>query len=415
MISLHTSPQDPPGAGDSGGMNVYIMSVASKLAEQGIGVDIYTRCHGQNLPTVQRLEAGARLIQVQAGPCAPVMKEDLPELLPNFLDGVLRHAASEQEGALHSGYDVVHGHYWLSGWVGSRAARAWGTPLATSFHTLGKVKNSTAVPGEEPEPETRLRGEQRIVQISDRILSPSPAEANDLIELYEADPGRIRVVAPGVDRAIFAPMPREEAKSRLHMTGKRLLLFVGRVQPLKGPDVAIRALAAARRRSPELTSDVVLAIVGGPTGAIPEDREMASLVALAATSGVADRVTFYPPQPHHRLRDFYSAAEAVLVPSRSESFGLVALEAQACGTPVIGASVGGLRYAVADGSGGVLLQDHDPESYANAVLALLGDPGLASSMSRGALRHASKFSWDATAAGLGDVYRELVDRRAVPA
>ena len=414
MISLHTSPQDPPGSGDAGGMNVYVLSVARKLAEQGVQVDVYTRCHGGNLPQVQHLDAGTRLIQVQAGPCAPVMKEDLPQLLPQFLDGVLAHAAADGDGRphRHSPYDVVHSHYWLSGWVGSRAKEIWGAPLVTSFHTLGKVKNSSAVQGERPEPTVRLDGEQRLVRVSDRILTPTPAEADDLVHLYDADPCRIRVVAPGVDGDVFSPRPKQEAKARLHMANTRLVLFVGRLQRHKGPDVAIRALAVAVRREPVLCRDLVLAIVGGPTGAIPATAELPRLMELAAETGVADRVVFFPPQPHGRLADFYSAADAVLLPSRSESFGLVALEAQACGTPVIAAAVGGLRYAVRDGSSGFLIQGHDPAAYAEAVLRLIRDQRLAEAMSRAAVGHAARFSWEATAAGLGDVYRELAGRRA---
>ncbi|HEX9313309.1 MAG TPA: D-inositol-3-phosphate glycosyltransferase [Actinomycetota bacterium] len=414
MISLHTSPQDPPGSGDAGGMNVYILSVARRLAEQGVQVDIFTRCHGQNLPTVQHLDPGSRLIQVQAGPCAPVRKEDLPALLPSFLDGVLAHAAVEGDGGAHrhSPYDVVHSHYWLSGWVGSRTKRIWGAPLVSSFHTLGMVKNTATPPGERSEPQIRVRGELRVVRHSDRILAPTPAEAGELVRLYDADPERIRVVAPGVDGALFSPKPRREARAALHMPNARLLLFVGRLQPLKGPDVAIRAVAEAAARAPGLTRHLVLAVVGGPTGAVPGGQALGRLMSLASELGVADRVVFFPPQPHERLRDFYAAAEAVILPSRSESFGLVALEAQACGTPVIGAAVGGLRYTVADGSSGMLVEGHDPGAYADRILALLRDPALARSMSQAAIGHAARFSWDATAAGLGEVYRELAGERA---
>jgi D-inositol-3-phosphate glycosyltransferase len=409
MISLHTSPQDQPGIGDAGGMNVYILSVAGKLARQGIAVDIYTRCHGQNLPTVQELEPGARLIQVQAGPCAPVLKEDLPALVPAFVDGVITHAAGEDGGraASHSPYDVVHSHYWLSGWVGSRTKEIWGVPLVTSFHTLARVKSSSMPPGATSEPAERLDGERWIVRASDRILTPTRAEADDLVELYDADPDRIRIVAPGVDRRIFRPRPKDQAKARLHMANVRLLLFVGRLQPLKGPDIAVRALAEAVRIDREATRDVVLAVVGGPSGAVPKGDAVAELMSLASDLGVPDRVVFFPPQPHARLGDFYSAAEAVVLPSRSESFGLVALEAQACGTPVIGADVGGLRFAVADGTGGILVDGHDPRRYAEAVVGLLRDGGRARSLAGGAVRHAANFSWDATAEGLAHVYREL--------
>ncbi len=409
MISLHTSPQDPPGSGDAGGMNVYILSVANELARQGVSVDVYTRCHGQNLPAVQEIGRGARLIQVQAGPCAPVRKDDLPSLLPAFLDGVLTHAAAEGDGRphRHSPYDVVHSHYWLSGWVGSRAKRIWGAPLITSFHTLAKVKNASSPPGERLEPEVRLRGEQRVIRHSDLLLAPTPAEAGDLVSLYDADPGRIRVVAPGVDRTLFSPRPKEDARARLHLANARLLLFVGRLQPHKGPDVAIRALAEAVRMEPDLAADLVLAVVGGPSTTGPGPDEVSRLMALAADRRVADRVVFFPPQPHERLAEFYAAADAVLLPSRSESFGLVALEAQACGTPVIGAAVGGLRYAVAGGSSGMLVDGHEPGDYARCILRLLRDPALAASMSNAALGHSGRFSWEATAAGLGRAYREL--------
>jgi D-inositol-3-phosphate glycosyltransferase len=275
-----------------------------------------------------------------------------------------------------------------------------------SFHTLGKVKNSALADGDLPEPPVRLAGEQRIVRGADRILAPTPAEARQLVGLYGADPGRIRIVPPGVDRSIFSPRPRPEARARLHLSNARLLLFVGRLQPLKGPDVALRAIAEAVAREPELTSDVMLGVVGGPTGTHPHD-EIARLMELAATAGVGDRVLFFPPQPHERLVDFYSAADALIVPSRSESFGLVALEAQACGTPVIASAVGGLRYSVADRESGFLVEGHDPRDYADRILALLSDPAMATRLSRGALRHAARFSWDATAAGIRDVYFEV--------
>jgi D-inositol-3-phosphate glycosyltransferase len=406
VISLHTSPSDQPGAGDSGGMNVYILEVAERLAAQGIGVDIFTRCHGDGGPQVSEVAPGARLIRVQAGPCEPVPKEDLPDVLPEFLHGVLAHAEADPHGP-HSPYDVVHSHYWLSGWVGSRAKEIWGAPHVATFHTLGKVKNFTLALGDRPEPPARLDGEERVIRGADRIVAPTPVEAAHLVGLYGADPDRIRIVPPGVDPAVFAPRPKHEAKARLHLSDERLLLFVGRLQPLKGPDVAIRALAEAVARAPEATRDVVLAVVGGPTGSDPTGDEVARLMNLAASAGLADRIVFFPPQPHERLAEFYSAAEAVLVPSRTESFGLVALEAQACGTPVIAASVGGLRYAVADGVGGLLVEGHDPSDYAERILRVLGDPGLATRLSAGALAHAARFSWDATAADVRDVYLEL--------
>jgi len=412
LISLHTSPRDQPGSGDSGGMNVYVMSVARRLAEQGIAVDIYTRCHGQGGPDVEEITPGTRLVNVQAGPCAPVPKDELHRLLPEFLDGVLQHARAEDPTShRHSPYDVVHSHYWLSGWVGSRAKQIWGAPLVASFHTLGKVKNSVLPDGDRPESNVRLAGEKRIIAGADRILAPTPLEADHLVSLYGADPGRIRVVPPGVDGKLFAPRPRHEARARLHLANARLLLFVGRLQPFKGPEVAIRALAEAVARAPQVAGDVVLAVVGGSTGREGEPDQATKLMELAANIGVSDRVIFFPPQPHARLADFYSAAEAVLVPSRSESFGLAALEAEACGTPVIAAAAGGLRYVVVDGQTGFLVEGHEPGDYADRILKILSDPMLAARLSEGALRHAGRFSWDATAADIRGVYRELLARR----
>ncbi len=413
MISLHTSPRDQPGTGDSGGMNVEVVEVASRLAEQGVAVDIFTRCHGDGGPEVEEIGPGTRLLQVQAGPCAPVAKEELPSLLPQFLGGVLQKAAAADPSPhRHSPYDVVHSHYWLSGWVGGRAKEIWGAPLVASFHTLGKVKNSVLPDGDRPEPSVRLAGEERVVEGADRILAPTPAEAAHLVDLYGADPDRIRVIPPGVDRSVFRPRSKQRARARLHLSTARLLLFVGRLQPFKGPDVAIRALAEAVARAPDLTRDVILGVVGGSTGHGSDPDEVTRLMELAAQIGIADHVVFFPPQPHDRLADFYAAAEAVLVPSRSESFGLVALEAQACGTPVIAAATGGLRYVVANHETGFLVTGHDPGGYADRILVLLADRELGRRMGRAATEHARRFSWDATADEVRQVYRELLERPA---
>ena len=402
VVSVHTSPLDQPGTGDSGGMNVFIREAAERLGVRDVDVDVYTRCRGGNLPEVEPLERGGRLIRVKAGPCTPVPKEELPRYLPEFLGGVLQRQRGERRP-----YDVVHTHYWLSGWVGRSAKEIWGVPLVASFHTLGKVKNYSLAHGERPEPEVRLDGEERVIADADRLVAATPAEAAQLVGLYRADAERIRVVPPGVDHDLFSPRPRAEARERLHLVGVRLLLFVGRLQPHKGPDVAVRTLAEALARDPRGTRDVVLAVVGGPSGS-GQGAEVARLMDLASALGVGERVMFFPPQPQSRLADFYSASEAVLVPSRSESFGLVALEAQACGTPVVAAAVGGLRYVVEDGATGFLVEGHDPGDHADRVLSLLGDPASADAMGRRAAERSVRFSWDATAGGMLDVYREVV-------
>jgi D-inositol-3-phosphate glycosyltransferase len=407
VVSLHTSPLDQPGTGDSGGMNVYIRAAAERLACRGVEVDVFTRRRTRDVAEIEELSDGARIIHVTAGPRGPVPKEELPRFLPEFLSGMLHRTASEGRA-----YDIVHAHYWLSGWIGRSTKDAWDAPLVASFHTLGKVKNYSLARGERPEPSERLEGEGAIINGADRILAATPAEAAQLVGLYRADPARIRLVPPGVDHEIFFPRPRAEARARLHLAGVRLLLFVGRLQPHKGPDVAVRALAEALARDPGGTQDVVLAIVGGPSGT-GHGAEVARLMDLAGALGVEERVMLFPPQPQVRLADFYAAAEAVLVPSRSESFGLVALEAQACGTPVVGAAVGGLRYVVDDAVTGFLVEGHDPGDHAERILEVLADPGAAAEMGEAGLEHSLRFSWDATADGILSAYGELLDGRSV--
>jgi D-inositol-3-phosphate glycosyltransferase len=401
LVSLHTSPLDQPGTGDSGGMNVFIREATRRLTERGLDVDVYTRCRGGDLPDVEEVGGGARLIRVKAGPCAPVPKDELPRYLPEFLGGVLHRGRKVGET-----YDVVHSHYWLSGWVGRSAKEIWGVPLVASFHTLGKVKNYFAASGETPEPGMRLDGEERVIAAADRIVAATPAEAAQLVGLYGADPDRIRIVPPGVDHGLFSPRSRDQARARLHLSGIRLLLFVGRLQAHKGPDVAVRTLAEAVARDDGRAGELVLAIVGGPSGTA-HGAEVARILDLATALGVGERVMLFPPQPQSRLAEFYAAADVVLVPSRSESFGLVALEAQACGTPVVAAEVGGLRYVVEDGVSGALVEGHDPGDHADRVLEILRDPQLASAMGRAAVERSTRFSWDATAAGMLSVYREV--------
>jgi D-inositol-3-phosphate glycosyltransferase len=401
VLSVHTSPLDQPGSGDSGGMNVYIRAVSDRIAAAGAQVDVFTRCRGQNDPEVRELSTGTRLISLKAGPCAPVPKSDLPRFLPEFLGGVLRRAR------LDGGYDIVHSHYWLSGWVGRSAKDVWDVPLVASFHTLGKVKNYSLARGEPAEPATRLASEEHVITQADRILAPTPAEAAQLVGLYRAAPDSIRIVPPGVDHKIFRPRSREEARSRLHLSGLRLALYVGRLQPHKGPDIAVATLAEAVARDPDVARDLVLAIVGGPSGA-SHGEEVVRLMELASALGIGERVMLFPPQPQSRLADFYSAADVVLVPSRSESFGLVALEAAACATPVVAASVGGLRYVVDNGATGFLIEGHDPADHSEAVLRVLREPATAAALGEAAAAHALGFTWEATSEKVLSVYSEVL-------
>jgi len=400
VLSVHTSPVDQPGIGDSGGMNVYILQVAERLAAQGLHVDVFARCRGGADHEVKEVATDARVIPIKAGPCAPLPKSELPRYLPEFLGGVLREA--KMHGA---DYDVVHSHYWMSGWVGRAAKEVWEAPLVASFHTLGKVKNYSLARGEPPEPPVRVDGEQRVIAAADRILAATPLEAGQLVGLYRADPDHVRLVPPGVDHVVFAPRDRAAARERLHLTHLRFALYVGRLQAHKGPDVAIRTLAEAVARDPETTRDLVLGVVGGPSGS---DGEADRLLALAHALGVGERVVLFPPQSQRKLADFYAAADVVLVPSRSESFGLVALEAAACGTPVVAASVGGLRYVVEDGRTGFLVEGHDPAEHAERVLRVLRDAALQSAIGAEASRRALRFTWDVTASEVLRVYDEVV-------
>jgi D-inositol-3-phosphate glycosyltransferase len=401
VLSVHTSPVDQPGTGDSGGMNVYIKSVATRLQDRGVDVDLFTRCRGGLDHETKHLTSHAHVVAIKAGPCAPIPKADVPRYLPEFLGGVIRHAK------MHGyRYDVVHSHYWLSGWVGNAIKELWDVPLVSSFHTLGKVKNYSLAPGEAAEPSARIAGESRVIAASDRILAATPAEAGQLVGLYRAEPDHIRLVPPGVDHTMFTPRDRTAAQARLYLQGLRLALFVGRLQSHKGPDVAIRTIAEAVARDPVGAADLQLAIVGGPSGT--EIGEVARLMDLATALGVGDRVMLFPPQPQERLADFYAAADAVLVPSRSESFGLVALEAQACGTPVIAARVGGLPFVVEDGRTGFLVEGHDPAEHAERLLQVLRSPELHASLGAEAAHRALRFTWDVTADEVARAYRELL-------
>jgi D-inositol-3-phosphate glycosyltransferase len=404
VLSVHSSPLAPPGVGDSGGMNVTILALAGELARAGIESDLYTRATSPDDPPVVELQPGVRLLHLPAGPPAPVPKQTLPRYLCAFLCALLR--AGERYGP----YDVLHSHYWVSGWVARLARERWDSPMVHSFHTLGRVKNLSLADGDEPEPPTRLAGEERVAAAADCLLAPTPVEARQLVELYGAAPARVRVVPYGVDRARFHPGDRQAARAALGVTRPHVLAFVGRLQPLKAPDVAVLALAALARQRPDL--DVELLVIGGASG--NGNGEPARLARLAADAGVADRVRFLAAQPHDRLATVYRAADLVLMPSWSESFGLVALEAQACGTPVVAAGVGGLQHAVGDGTTGVLVASHQPEAWAGAVARLLSNPRRLAAMGAAAARFAGVHGWDRTAARLLGIYGDLVQATSEP-
>lgn len=397
MLSLHTSPLVQPGAGDSGGMNVYVRELACSLAQAGVAVDVFTRRWDDRLPEVVDVEPGLRVVHVPAGP-ANLGKDDLPAVVDEFTTGVLDRIRGGP-------VDAIHANYWLSGLAGHRVKHELELPLVSTFHTLARVKAETG----DPEPQRRVEAETEVVACSDAITASCPAEADDLVAHYGADPARIELVPPGVEHAFFSPGDQGGARTALGIAGGRpVLLFVGRIQPLKGLDVAVRTLATVIRRHP----DAMLVAVGGASGR-DGDAEVQRVRALVDGLGLAEQVRFVAPQPHHALSTYYRAADVVVVPSRSESFGLVALEAAACGTPVVAAAVGGLRTLVEDGRTGYLVDGRDPADHAAAVEAVLADPAAASAMGAAAAHRAAGYTWSTTAARLRRLYADLTARQLV--
>jgi D-inositol-3-phosphate glycosyltransferase len=402
-LSVHTSPLDQPGTGDAGGMNVYIVEVAKRLAQAGVEVEIFTRATSSDLPACVEMAPGVHVRHVIAGPFEGLAKEDLPAQMCAFTNGVLRAEAARSAGW----YDLVHSHYWLSGQVGWLAKDRWGVPLVHTAHTLAKVKNRQLATGDTPEPRARVIGEEQVVAEADRLVANSQTEARELIDLYDARTERVSVVEPGVDLERFTPAPtgraaqvQAAARRRLGLPPRNhVIAFIGRIQPLKAPDVLLRAVAEL----PEKTRDTLtVAIVGGNSGSGLD------LTGLAGELGIADVVRFLPPQSRAALPDVYHAADLIAVPSYNESFGLVALEAQACGTPVVAAAVGGLVTAVRDGISGVLIEGHEPAGWGQVLGRLLAEPTARRRLSQGAIEHARQFSWNQTAASLLAVYRDAV-------
>lgn len=396
VLSFHTSPLAQPGTGDAGGLNVYVLQTARRLARRGVEVEIFTRATHSSQPPVEEAGDGVLVRNIVAGPFEGLRKEDLPTQLCPFVAGVMRAEAGQAPGH----YDLIHSHYWLSGQAGLVASEAWGVPLVHTAHTLAEVKNAVLTAGDTPEPESRRIGEQQIVDAADRMIVNTSGERDELVSYYDADPADIDIVPPGADLEQYTPGTQrgtENARRALGLAQRsEVIAFVGRIQPLKAPDVVVRALAEIVRAQPQ--RDVRLIVVGGPSGSGLERPR--SLMELAEELGVADRVSFLAPRPPSELVDVYRAADIVAVPSYSESFGLVALEAQACGTPVVAAAVGGLPTAVANGRTGLTVDGHDPREWARVLRSLLDDDELRLTMSRAAPVHAAEFSWDSTADGL---------------
>jgi D-inositol-3-phosphate glycosyltransferase len=422
VLSMHTSPLAQPGTGDGGGMNVYVRELSAALARAGVICEVFTRAWDPSQPAIVRVEPGFRVHHVPAGPLAPVAKEELPSLVPEFTDGV---GARLAQLSVHDvGVDAIHANYWLSGIAGHALKHELEVPLVSTFHTLDRVKaEASREELDAAEPARRALAEADVIGCSDAVLASCSVEADQLAELYGADPARIDIVAPGVDHAFFRPGDYRQARRAIGMPADvPLLLFVGRIQPLKGLDVAVEALAelvgtgraegsgagGVRRR----LADSTLVIVGGPSGPHGEE-ELARVSTLIETRGLADRVRFVAPQSHEMLSTYYRAADVCVVPSRSESFGLVALEAAACGIPVVASAVGGLTTLVDHGITGYLVDGRDPAVYAGHVAEIVLDRGRASAMASAAARRARRYTWSVAAARLRRLYGTLTARSLV--
>ena len=395
-LSMHTSPLLQPGSGDAGGMNVYIDQLSRTMAARGVQVDVFTRREDPNDSEVVDVVPGYRVIHVEAGPAHPVPLSSLPRYVRTFAKAVADRLRPDPPQILHS-------HYWLSGWAGLLVKRSLKIPLANSFHTLGRVKEGNRRPDDPPVSLLRIAAEHEVIEGSDCVMASTPAEAAELLEHYGADPNRLCTSPPGVDHRVFRPGSQVSARRRLGLGPGPVILFVGRIQPLKGVDLLLEAFARIDGLHPKAT----LLIVGGPSG--PKGQtELAALRHRAVILGVAGRVKFYGPLPHGLLADFYRAADVVAVPSRAESFGLVAAEAQACGTPVVAAKVGGLVYVVDDGVTGVLVDGWKPADYAEVLDRLLSDDGLRKKMSEAAVVWAKRFSWEATVRRYLELYKGVL-------
>jgi D-inositol-3-phosphate glycosyltransferase len=400
VLSVHTSPLAQPGAGDGGGMNVYVRALATGLAHAGVECDVFTRREDPETPAVIEVEAGFRVVHIDVGPSGPVPLHDLTALVDPFSDAVLDRMRSTGDE-----YDVLHANYWISGAVGHRLKHALDRPLVATFHTLARVK---AEAGFDDEPEQRARLEHEVIDCADLMLASTTEERLQLAELYGAEPSRIEIVPPGVDHAFFSPGERRGARQALRLGDDPVLLFVGRIQPLKGVDVAIRALRELSATHP----GALLVVVGGASGQDGPAEEV-HVRSMVADLGLEDRVRFVPPQPHHLLSTYYRAADVCVVPSRSESFGLVALEAAACGTPVVAADVGGLTTLVEHGRTGFLVDERDPLAYADFADRILRDRSMADAMGVAAARRAGDYRWSTTAGRLRRVYADLTARALV--
>jgi D-inositol-3-phosphate glycosyltransferase len=396
VLSMHTSPLAQPGTGDGGGMNVYVRELSAALARSGVSCEVFTRAEDRAGPATVDVEPGFRVHHILAGPLGPVAKERLPDLVPAWTAGVAARLAMLADRG--QPVDAIHANYWLSGLAGHTLKHQLGVPLLVTFHTLDRVK-ADASPEElsAAEPARRALAEAEIVGCADAVVASCSVEADQLVELYGAEPERIAIVAPGVDHAFFSPGTQAQARRAVGLAeADPVVLFAGRIQPLKGLTVAVDALGGVRTVGSDRLARSALVVLGGPSGPRGQE-ELASVQRRITQRGLEGAVRMLPPQRHEILSSYYRAADACVVPSHSESFGLVALEAAACGVPVVAAAVGGLTTLVDDGRTGYLVEGRDPADFARPLATLLADPGLAARMGRAAAARAGAYTWAAAA------------------
>jgi len=412
MLSYHTCPLATLGGKDTGGMNVYVREITRHLGAMGVHVDVFTRSQDEHVPHVLHdLGYGNRVVHIPAGPEHPLPKNVLASYLPEFANGVRDFASSKGIQ-----YDLIHSHYWMSGVAGLELRTYWHTPVVQMFHTLVMMKNRVAQSPDEIEGQYRLEGEQSVLKSADRIIAATPAELAQLQWLYQADTRKIVVIPPGVDIGRFYPIPPDEAKEFIGVPPcGRMILFVGRIEPLKGLDVLLESISHLRQDDTLGEIRFCLVVIGGEKETDNEmmSAEMTRIKTLGAQYGLQDMVAFLGKRGQDTLPYYYSAAEVVVVPSYYESFGMVALEAMACGTPVVASQVGGLAYLVQDGVTGYTVPVDDPQSLAERLMSLLSDSALRNKMGQQAVQYAQGYAWEHIAQRLLSVYENL--RKDIPA
>ncbi|MBG0786420.1 MAG: glycosyltransferase [Anaerolineaceae bacterium] len=408
MISYHTCPLAVLGGKNTGGMNVYVRELTRFLGQIGVHVDVFTRSMDEHVPQVSHdLGNFNRVVHVSAGPEVYLQKGQLREYIDPFAEGIM--AFAEKKGIQ---YDLIHSHYWMSGLAGMILKEHWQVPMLQMFHTLGLMKQQIGRTPEEREGQERVDGELAVMQAADRIIAATEAEVGQLEQLYGVNRSKVSIVPPGVDTHHFYPIPMDEAKEAIGISPKdRMALFVGRIEPLKGVDTLIRAMAILKEKCVQYICPHYLVIIGGDPEGHPErdESEMGRLQILARSLGLNDIVFFLGRRGQHTLPYYYSAAEVVVMPSHYESFGMVALEAMACGTPVIASRVGGLAHLVKDGETGFFVPAQDPEALADKLRLLFVQHNLREDMGKQAVDYAQEFRWETITAQIAEIYQQLVN------